>query len=205
MRAGRQHATPLLIGANADEGSVFVIALQAKELSVYEEFVRLMLKENADKMLKLRPVTDLAGIKPALANLATNAFFVTSARLVARSMERVNAKAYYYHFTKHRTIGVGSALGAHHAAEVPYVFGTLDRMKMGDETDKALSEKMIAYWTRFAKTGDPNGQGLPRWPVYTPATDEYLELGATIEAKRNLHKEDCDLLDEIMAERRARR
>jgi para-nitrobenzyl esterase len=58
--------------------------------------------------------------------------------------------------------------GAPHGAEIPYVFGVLDRLRnVGPQTtpdDRALSAMVIDYWTSFAKTGDPNGAGRPNWP-----------------------------------------
>jgi carboxylesterase type B len=65
----------------------------------------------------------------------------------------------------------GDEGGAPHASEIPYIFGTLDcRPLPWEEYDFSLSEAMTDYWTNFAKTGDPNGKVLPRWPAFTAAT-----------------------------------
>lgn len=57
---------------------------------------------------------------------------------------------------------------AWHSDELEYVFGTLDvrRGSTWRPSDRKLSQQMIGYWTNFARTGDPNGEGLPHWSRY---------------------------------------
>jgi para-nitrobenzyl esterase len=72
---------------------------------------------------------------------------------------------------------------AFHSAELEYVFGTLD-VRQGatwKPEDRILSRQMMDYWTNFAKTGDPNGAGLPRWPRYD-ADGSILHLDKEITA-----------------------
>ncbi len=203
VQSGRCHKIPFMIGTNADEGSIFTAAVPARQPSDYEGLVRVALKDDADKMLKLHPASETAQIKAALNQLVTAAMFVAPARTMCRGMEAAGVKTFCYHFTKTHATGFGSNMGAHHAAEIPYVFGNLNGMKVGDAADAVLCEKMMTYWTRFAATGNPNAKGLPSWPVYTAAKDEYLQLGETVEAKTGLRKADCDLVDEITAKWRA--
>ena len=65
--------------------------------------------------------------------------------------------------------GHSADIGARHAGEIQYVFGTLASVPdvTWEPSDKALSDAMTSYWANFAKKGDPNGAGLPVWPNTT--------------------------------------
>lgn len=80
----------------------------------------------------------------------------------SQKLEELGRKpAYVYDFLRDLP---GDGQGAWHSAELWYMMGTLDRCwRPWTEGDRALSEKMLDYWTNFMKTGDPNGAGLPEW------------------------------------------
>jgi para-nitrobenzyl esterase len=60
-----------------------------------------------------------------------------------------------------------------HGSELRYIFGYDD---LEDASSRKYSDIMQQYWTNFAKTGDPNGPGLPQWPKYSAATKPSLEF-----------------------------
>jgi para-nitrobenzyl esterase len=69
------------------------------------------------------------------------------------------------------TPAFGGALGATHALELPFMWNTLDQafgqlLVGGDPSARPLAEAMHATWAAFARTGDPDGAGLPTWPRY---------------------------------------
>ena len=64
-----------------------------------------------------------------------------------------------------------------------YAYGNLGlspRQFAYDESDYALQDIMLNYWLNFAKTGDPNGEGLPTWEEYKNNTDPVMELGENV-------------------------
>jgi len=203
--AGKQHSVPFMAGSNADEGSVFLKQLPIRHILGYKLTVRMMFREHADRVLALFPAQTDQDVRPAMNRMVTMSAFAAPMRSLARSMAKVDAPGYLYHFTR---VAPGTAVkpyGAFHGLEIGYVFGTLKPALGPTPRDWELSKAMSACWARFAKTGDPNGEGIPAWPVYQAATDQHLEFGDAVEVKAGLHKSACDLFDELAAARRATR
>jgi para-nitrobenzyl esterase len=86
------------------------------------------------------------------------------------------------------------ALGANHTVEHPFLFAWQGKYRP-TEVDRTVQRQMVLYWTRLAKTGDPNGPGNPDWPAATQAEGPYLEIGAATAAKRGDGGAHCDFWD----------
>jgi len=109
-------------------------------------------------------------------------YMVAGARQLAGAIARAGAPAYHYRFA-YVAEGLGTT-GAGHATDIPFFFDTA-ATKYGEATtprDRRMARTISAYIVNFAKTGDPNGAGLPRWPRYDPRTDELLDFTAKGEA-----------------------
>ena len=114
-----------------------------------------------------------------------------------------------YHFTM-KWPGPPAAMGAFHTAEIPFVMDDLERVKNAsqipfDAKDQTLAKTMSAYWVQFAKTGNPNKEGLPEWPAYDAAKDQFMEFGEAVKVGQGLRKEKLDLLERINDEKRKTR
>lgn len=62
----------------------------------------------------------------------------------------------------------GFPYGAAHGFEMPFLFSSLPTEQPLTDAQRALSDRMVDYWTNFAHTGDPNTPDAPRWPVLRP-------------------------------------
>ena len=107
------------------------------------------------------------------------------------------SKSYLYQFTKVPPIKPNFPdYGAFHTSEVPYALHTLHTWQRDwQANDKALENIMSDYWVNFAKTGNPNGSGLPVWNAYDKAEGIMMVLGDKVEQQKALLKKELDYLE----------
>ncbi|MEU3618133.1 carboxylesterase family protein [Streptomyces sp. NPDC006872] len=171
--AGRQHAVPLLVGANVDEGSVYATPDVLRSLPV---------EPGADA---LYPVGDLAEARRT-ARLFTgeSRFGYPVWRWAVAHAQQAPTRMYRFARTPPLPDGLDLAAprdglpgyGVHHTAELPYVLDNLDcRPWPWTESDRELARTMADAWARFVETGDPNGGALPVWSAFTGT--ETMEFG----------------------------
>jgi para-nitrobenzyl esterase len=202
----RQWRVPMIVGANGDEGTIFVAPVPL-DIDAYRRFVRATFRDHADEVLARFPVSHDWDVKPTLARLIGVSSYVAPARRLARSAAELGDRAYLYSFTRVRSGTWAARFGAFHGAEIPFIFSTWgrgSRLLTGvgepDDVDRALSQAMMGYWVRFAATGDPNGEGATAWPRYNPHSDLALDFGDEIQVRAGVAKDLSDFFDRVAAE-----
>lgn len=184
---GKAHDVPLIIGWNSHEASLLE-ASGAPPAAILRTF-------ESDRLQRLRALYSDASDDDALAQALFGDYsFGAPARWIASRMQS-GAPAWLYHFdyTLEARHGVG---GANHAAEVPYVFGTLERVPalraLVSQRDRAMTAMMSACWIAFARQGRPECDGAPSWPAYRSETDELLKFAVSTRVARQFRQTALD-------------
>lgn len=173
FRQGRENPVPLIIGINADEGTLLA-ANTNMTVSQYEQFIRDSFGENASQILAKYPASTKEEVQHQMERITTDIDFASAAKFVAGSMADLNQSTYLYKFTY---VLPGQPNGAYHTSELYFVFRP--SYWNPDPTSSEISDYMMDLWVRFAKTGNPNGGINVTWPEYNTEKDQYLDIGVT--------------------------
>jgi len=191
--AGRQARVPFIIGSNTFEASILSPAA-----------IDGMWRAAAPIQAKIAQLYDGYGThqpKLVTAEFVGDAFMGQGARNLARLMSGAGAPTWLYKFDHVIEPLRSSMPGTMHGGEMGFVFGTWRSMPFpAMPGDAALSETVMGYWTQFAKTGDPNGPGLPAWPAYSAGDDSLLLFtNAGPVVRSGYHRERLDVIDQLPA------
>jgi para-nitrobenzyl esterase len=186
--AGKQADVPLLLGYNADESAHMFspVATGAFVANVRQHYGAV-----ADQFLTLYPANSESESARSQSRLWAESSFGwhmwTWARVHAQTS---HSKVFFYHF-----VGDGNA---GHGAELPYVF-LYGFNGSWPSHERAMAEKISAYWTNFATTGDPNGDGLPRWPPFGEQSETVMFLGKSFASGEAPDRPLHQLMDSYMS------
>ncbi len=198
---GENHEQALLNGFNVKESDAFLLNTEATS----ENYVSLLeedLGSYASEMAKVVPadspqrdqhfIVDAMGDAKGALNICYSALWFSYSHYVWNNyLMAQNVPCYEYYFSK-----TNDVLSNYHAGELPYAYGNLWRHPgLYSEKDYELSEIMQQYWVNFAKTGNPNGDGLPEWKMRTADQDKLLQLDTEIKMIDNPNAELYKIID----------
>ncbi|MCW2389623.1 para-nitrobenzyl esterase [Sphingobium sp. B11D3B] len=182
-QAGRQNDVAMLIGSNAEEAGED----PSMTLERYRSELVAQYGADADALLRLHPAKNDPQARAAARRLSTIALGDFTMDRWARAQSATGrSHVYSYRFTHRPPIPPQDYPGgpqaapplAWHGAEIPYVFDNLDKRDWPWTTaDRTLADQLTSYWVNFARSGNPNGPGLPNWPTYQEAPELVMELG----------------------------
>lgn len=191
FREGKQNDVPLIAGWNADDG---VSMGSGADIKAYIKNAESRYGEMAPEYLKLFPAGNEAELQNSVKLSSVLSFGWQNYTWARMQNETGKNKAYLYYFTR---VPPGEPnYGAFHSAEFGYALNTL---KLWDrpftETDRNLAGIMSSYWVNFAKTGDPNGEGLPQWPAFNPSSPQIIQFGDEVKTMPLPFREQLEFFD----------
>ena len=170
---------PLLTGWNADDR---VSGNPPTTPSEFKANAKKQFGGRAGEYLELFPAENEVELSESLKTIGVLGFGFQNYTWAKMQSEKGLNDAYLYFFTR---VPPGEPnFGAFHSAEFSYALHTLRNWNRPfEQADYDLERQMSDYWVNFVKTGNPNGEGLPEWPVFNPENPLVIELGTEVKTR----------------------
>ncbi len=207
--AGQQAKVPLLVGWNSEEGNYHSIL--GKDKPTKDNFAAALSKlygDRSNELLKYYQANTDEEVKQAGTDLASDRFIGFSTWRWSDLQSQTGEKPVYRYKYEHPRPAMRSATantpasgnatpadgedkrGAVHSSEIEYALGNLptNLVYNWQPEDYEVSTILQAYFTNFIKTGDPNGLGLPVWPVVksgVPAPVMHIDVKTAVETEQH--------------------
>jgi para-nitrobenzyl esterase len=204
---GEQAPVPLLAGFTSGEiRSLRILAPAAPATAAeYEAGIRDRYLDLADEFLRLYPSSS---VQESIWATTRDGLYGWTAERLVRKQAALGQPSYLYLFDHGYPAADDVGLHGFHAAELPYVFGTLDRTSPNwpkipaTPQETKFSDAMIGYWTSFARTGKPQAAGEADWPVYGPSR-VYMDFADVPRPSEHLMPGMFELNEKVMCRRHA--
>ncbi|HJR69718.1 MAG TPA: carboxylesterase family protein [Gammaproteobacteria bacterium] len=209
--AGRQNPVDVLVGSNKDDLS---FAPQNATPEQFEQGARRRWGDLADQFLALYPHTTDEEASKSQADSANDGAF-WHMRLFADQQKKQGRQAWLFYFAQNPPGPAGQPpFPAAHASEIPYAFNNLGKpalfpdpsepaLSAASAPDRKVADQMSSYWVNFARSGNPNGTGLPTWQEHeVGASERAIILDAEPSSERLPAKPRLELFDKLYAQMR---
>jgi para-nitrobenzyl esterase len=195
--AGKESPVPLVIGHTRDEMSLFLSSTpMPKTAAEFQHRVSDSFGAAGSEIATLFPSQDAKEIKNGCIALSTDVAWGLPTRTIARLHAHNGYPTYRYVFSRGTKQFPLTLLGAHHGCELAYVFGFSPEAKP-DDAEKKTVDVVQHYWLNFAANGDPNGNGLPKWPKFTSGTDPLVEFNDGVDVREHYRQKEYDTLEKV--------
>ncbi len=172
----------LLNGYNVKEADAFIIPQYllngTNKKNIKERLNKLFSNETTEKILKLYEKEVEEDAFTAFNEIVSVWWFIYPHDSWSRMAYNTGINVYRYQFTKEN-----GYYGTYHSGEMIYAYGNVKKSKYSyryNESDRKLSDIMLKYWSNFAKTGNPNGDGLTKWELWNNTDKKVFELGENV-------------------------
>ena len=204
---GEQAAIPILAGFNAGETRSLRVLLPKAPASAadYERAIGAAYGADASRFLDIYPS---ASMDESMLGVVRDALYGWTAQRLGTGQQAIGEPAYLYLFDHSYPAADEANLHAFHAAELPFMFGTIWDTAASwpqiprEPEQRALSDAMVAYWASFARTGRPVAPNGPDWPAFGQ-DKAFMVFDQHPFVARDVLADRYDLADETVCRRRS--